>query len=127
MQYNLFAGTVLAVGGPEQVASLDDMQDAGTLGCFGLTEQLAGVQSGLVVETTAEWDTAREMFMLNTPHEGARYATSRVMHASTHIRRARSTVPRIFTNTHTRPGRPTPATHAGRIGSRKVRRQTRPW
>jgi hypothetical protein len=51
VHYNLCFGTVLAVGGPEQVAALDAIQDAGELGCFALTEKLAGVQSGLVVET----------------------------------------------------------------------------
>ena len=39
MQYNLFAGTVLGLGGPDQVAVLDEMQDKGELGCFGLTER----------------------------------------------------------------------------------------
>jgi acyl-CoA oxidase len=37
-----------------------------------LTEQLAGVQSGLVVETTAVWDEKTREFALNTPHAGAR-------------------------------------------------------
>jgi acyl-CoA oxidase len=42
------------------------------LGCFSLTEKLAGVQSGLIVETTATYDEAEQVFVLNTPHEGAR-------------------------------------------------------
>ena len=60
------------MGGEEHVASLDAMQEAGELGCFALTERLAGVQSGLVVETTAEWDSKTKEFVLNTPHAGAR-------------------------------------------------------
>ena len=47
---SLCFGTVLAVGGPEQVAALDAIQEAGQLGCFALTERLAGVQSGLAVD-----------------------------------------------------------------------------
>lgn len=31
------------------------MQEKGELGCFGLTEKFAGVNSGLIVNTTAEW------------------------------------------------------------------------
>ncbi len=32
------------------------MQNKGELGCFGLTEKFAGVNSGLVVNTTVEWN-----------------------------------------------------------------------
>ena len=72
VHYNLFAGTILAVGTDEQVARLADYQRDGLLGCFALTEKLAGVQSGLVVQTTAEWNEEKQKFVLNTPHEGAR-------------------------------------------------------
>ena len=46
-------GTVLAVGSPEQVESMSTVQANGLLGCFALTEKLAGVQSGLIVQTLA--------------------------------------------------------------------------
>ncbi|GMH65904.1 hypothetical protein TL16_g06035, partial [Triparma laevis f. inornata] len=72
VHYNLFAGTIVAAGDEEQVGRLADYQAAGELGCFGLTEKLAGVQSGLVVQTTATYDEASSEFILNTPHEGAR-------------------------------------------------------
>ena len=62
---------MLAVGGPEQIAALDAVQEAGQLGCFALTERLAGVQSGLVVETEASYDAAAQEFVLHTPYEGA--------------------------------------------------------
>ena len=62
---------MLAVGGPEQIAALDAVQDAGQLGCFALTEKLAGVQSGLVVETQASYDAKAQEFVLHTPSEGA--------------------------------------------------------
>lgn len=71
VHYNLCFGTVLAVGGPEQIAALDAVQEAGQLGCFALTERLAGVQSGLVVETEASYDAAAQEFVLHTPNEGA--------------------------------------------------------
>jgi len=54
------------------VAKLHDMQKAGQLGCFGLTEKFAGVQSGLVVNTTAEWDADTDTFVINTPNDGAK-------------------------------------------------------
>ena len=72
VHYNLFAGTVVAVGSDAQVEALATYQAAGQLGCFSLTERRAGVQSGLVVETTADWDHARGAFVLHTPDEGAR-------------------------------------------------------
>lgn len=71
VQFNLFAGTIAARGGPEQVKLLDEMQAAGKLGCFGLTEKFAGVNSGLIVRTTATWDPVLHEFDLHTPDEGA--------------------------------------------------------
>ena len=67
VQFNLFAGSVLGLGTPAQVAMLEDFQRDGALGCFALTEVGAGVSSGLVVETTATFDAARDGFHLRTP------------------------------------------------------------
>ena len=53
------------------MALLDVMQDKGDLGCFSLTEKLAGVSSGLVVNTTALWDATTQTFTLNSPNQGA--------------------------------------------------------
>jgi hypothetical protein len=50
---------------------LEEMQDLGQLGCFALTERLAGVNSGLVVETTATYDPATQSYELHTPYPGA--------------------------------------------------------
>jgi acyl-CoA oxidase len=61
----------LALGGPAQLAQLEAMQHDGTLGCFALTERLAGVNSGLVVQTTATWHPGKGQFLLSTPHDGA--------------------------------------------------------
>mmetsp|Transcript_27891 Transcript_27891/g.63411 ORF Transcript_27891/g.63411 Transcript_27891/m.63411 type:complete len:461 (+) Transcript_27891:89-1471(+) len=71
VQYNLFAGTVLAIGDDEQVAQLAEMQAGGLLGCFALTEKLAGVSSGMVVQTTATYDAGKDCFVLDSPTAGA--------------------------------------------------------
>mmetsp|Transcript_36273 Transcript_36273/g.91605 ORF Transcript_36273/g.91605 Transcript_36273/m.91605 type:complete len:499 (+) Transcript_36273:131-1627(+) len=71
VQYNLFAGTVLALGSSEHLQLLERIQEAGGLGCFGLTEKFAGVNSGLVVETECTWDEASKGFILHSPYEGA--------------------------------------------------------
>jgi len=72
VHYNLCMGTIVALGNANQVESLDDMQRAGQLGCFSLTEKFAGVNSGLVVNTTAHWNEDKQCFVLNTPNEGAK-------------------------------------------------------
>ena len=71
VQYNLFAGTILELGGPTHLAALEHMQAEGTLGCFALTERFAGVNSGLVVNTVAEWQPVSKTFTLHTPNDGA--------------------------------------------------------
>uniref|UniRef100_A0A7S0RQY7 Acyl-coenzyme A oxidase n=1 Tax=Pyramimonas obovata TaxID=1411642 RepID=A0A7S0RQY7_9CHLO len=71
VHYNLCVGTVLALGTEEQIASLSDMQEHGLLGCFGLTERLAGVSSGLVVNAVADWDEETDGFTINTLDVGA--------------------------------------------------------
>ena len=62
---------MLAVGNENQIAALDDVEALGKLGCFALTEKRAGVQSGLVVETSATFDAATNEFVLNSPSQGA--------------------------------------------------------
>jgi len=71
VQFNLFAGSIVGLGDEEQVADLARIQATGQLGCFLLTEAQAGVLSGLIVETTAEWDPATQEFVLNTPTDKA--------------------------------------------------------
>ena len=74
VQYNLFAGSILGLGGEAQVAMLGQLQRDRALGCFALTEKGAGVNSGLVVNTTATWDPKKRNFVLHTPDELARKA-----------------------------------------------------
>jgi acyl-CoA oxidase len=71
VQFNLFAGSILALGGVSHLQRLIGMQIEGDLGCFALTEVTAGVSSGLVIATTATWDARRRSFTLHTPHPGA--------------------------------------------------------
>jgi len=71
VQVNLFAGSILALGNPKQVEHLHEVQKKGLLGCFCLTERLAGVNSGLVVNTAAVWDEGKQMFLLDCPDEGS--------------------------------------------------------
>jgi acyl-CoA oxidase len=54
------------------VKELDALQSRGDLGCFSLTEKFAGVNSGLVVQTTATFDEITGEFVLNTPNEGSK-------------------------------------------------------
>ena len=65
VHYNLCFGTVLAVGSPEQIESMEEVTAHGLLGCFALTEKLAGVQSGLIVQTKAEYKEDSQTFELN--------------------------------------------------------------
>ena len=66
VQYNLFAGTVLAVGGDAHLRELEEIQRKGQLGCFALTEKLAGVNSGLVVGTNITWLPDEKEFLLES-------------------------------------------------------------
>lgn len=70
VHFNLFAGTVVALGTKAQIAALVARnKQRPRLGCFGLTECLAGVNSGMVVETTAEFVDGG--FVIRTPNAGA--------------------------------------------------------
>ena len=71
VQYNLFAGSIVGLAGPDQMSMLDEIQRKGQLGCFLLTEMQAGVLSGLIVETTAEWNNDTQTFDLHTPSDKA--------------------------------------------------------
>ena len=62
VSYNLYAGSVVALGNDEQRQQLFDSQPAGQLGCFAFTEKGAGVLSGAAVETTATYDPATQTF-----------------------------------------------------------------
>lgn len=67
VQYNLYAGSIIALGNDTQKQRLYDTQETGDLGCFAFTEIGAGVLSGAGVETTAEYDAIRKVFVINSP------------------------------------------------------------
>ena len=67
VQYNLFAGTILALGTQHHIEELFHIQEQGLLGCFCLTESFAGVHSGLVINITAEWNNDTKQFVINSP------------------------------------------------------------
>jgi acyl-CoA oxidase len=70
VHYNLFAGSVLGLGSKEQIAVfMARNKIRPRLGCFALTEVLAGVNSGMVVETRA--DLVDGHFVIDTPTPGA--------------------------------------------------------
>eukprot|EP00931_Biecheleriopsis_adriatica_P035205 TRINITY_DN20264_c0_g1_i2.p1 TRINITY_DN20264_c0_g1~~TRINITY_DN20264_c0_g1_i2.p1 ORF type:complete len:490 (+),score=104.67 TRINITY_DN20264_c0_g1_i2:60-1472(+) len=71
VQYNLFAGSILAVGNDTHIKYLETIQKEGLLGCYALTEKLAGVNSGGVVGTVAEWDDRTQEFILTSAGVGA--------------------------------------------------------
>jgi acyl-CoA oxidase len=68
VQYNLFAGSIVALGGEEQHKILIKSQKSGRLGCFSFTECGTGVLSGAGVETTAVFDPETESFIINSPN-----------------------------------------------------------
>ena len=67
VQYNLFSGSIIALGNEIQRQRLYDTQEKGDLGCFAFTEIGAGVLSGAGVETTAEYDSIRQIFIIHSP------------------------------------------------------------
>lgn len=71
VQYNLFAGSIVGLAGPKQLSVLDELSQSGALGCFLLTEMQAGVLSGLIVRTTATYDSESSEFVLHTPDDAA--------------------------------------------------------
>ena len=72
VQYNLYAGSVVALGSDEQREQLYATQDAGDLGCFAFTELGAGVLSGAGCESTAVYEPERDVFVINSPTPTAR-------------------------------------------------------
>ena len=67
VQYNLFGGSIVALGDQSQRERLYAMQTNGTLGCFAFTECGAGVLSGAVMETTAVYDKMKRTFIIHSP------------------------------------------------------------
>lgn len=82
VQYNLFSGTIVALGSEKHRNRLIASQDKGTLGCFAFTECGAGVLSGAAVETVATYDTKTKKFTIHSPTPTSKkYWISQGVHA----------------------------------------------
>ena len=68
VQYNLYAGSIVALGNNEQRQQLVASQNDGALGCFAFTEKGTGVLSGAGVETTATFDPTTNEFVIQSPN-----------------------------------------------------------
>jgi len=71
VQYNLYCGSIVAMGSDDQRQELFDSQKNGELGCFAFTEKGAGVLSGAGVETTATYDNETKTFVIHSPTESS--------------------------------------------------------
>lgn len=72
VQYNLYAGSIVALGNEAQRQFLYGTQDKGELGCFAFTEIGAGVLSGAGVETTATYNKDKQTFDIHSPTESSK-------------------------------------------------------
>ena len=72
VSYNLYAGSVVALGSDEQREQLYSAQPTGELGCFAFTELGAGVLSGAGVETTATYNKSTDSFVIHSPTPSSR-------------------------------------------------------
>jgi len=66
VHYNLCFGTVVALGEQPHLDQLGQIMEKADIGCFALTEYKAGVNSGMVVETIADYDKATDEFVITT-------------------------------------------------------------
>jgi alkylation response protein AidB-like acyl-CoA dehydrogenase len=71
VSYNLYAGSIVALGTQEQREALYETQRTGELGCFAFTEKGTGVLSGAACETTATLDAKKGEFVITSPTESA--------------------------------------------------------
>lgn len=72
VQFNLYAGSVIAMGTENQRQAFYTTQPSGALGCFAFTECGAGVLSGAVIETTAHYDPKAKTFKIHSGTESSR-------------------------------------------------------
>lgn len=66
VQWNLFGGTVLTLGGDSQRELLKKVDTLENIGCFALTELGYG-NNAVEMETTAIYDSKRREIVINTP------------------------------------------------------------
>jgi acyl-CoA oxidase len=72
VQYNLFTGSLTALGTATHAALVQDARELKKLGCFALTEKTAGVLSGLLCETIAYYNHQTKKIVIHTPNDDAK-------------------------------------------------------
>lgn len=72
VQFNLFAGSVSALGTATHAELVQDARELKKLGCFALTEKSAGVLSGLLCDTIAYYNQETKKIIIHTPNENAK-------------------------------------------------------
>ena len=72
VQFNLFAGSISALGTSTHMALVQDARELKKLGCFALTEKSAGVLSGLLCETIAYYNHETNKIVIHTPNDDAK-------------------------------------------------------
>eukprot|EP00211_Chloroparvula_japonica_P001122 CAMPEP_0119119178 /NCGR_PEP_ID=MMETSP1310-20130426/780_1 /TAXON_ID=464262 /ORGANISM="Genus nov. species nov., Strain RCC2339" /LENGTH=592 /DNA_ID=CAMNT_0007108597 /DNA_START=277 /DNA_END=2055 /DNA_ORIENTATION=+ len=96
VQYNLFTGSVMNLGCAEQQEKMREIEKRGELGGFFLTEEGAGVLSGLIVNTTATYHPEDASFILHSPapvSQSAKYWISQALTAKWGVVIARLLMP----------------------------------
>lgn len=72
VQFNLFTGSLTALGTHRHAALIQDACQLKKLGCFALTEKGAGVLSGLLCDTIAYFNQTTAKIVIHTPNENAK-------------------------------------------------------
>jgi acyl-CoA oxidase len=72
VQFNLFTGSISALGTTTHASLIKDARELKKLGCFALTEKSAGVLSGLLCETIAYYNQETKKIIIHTPNEDAK-------------------------------------------------------
>ncbi|CAF0843746.1 unnamed protein product [Adineta steineri] len=72
VQFNLFTGSITALGTATHAALAQDARELKKLGCFALTEKGAGVLSGLLCDTIAYYNPEAKKIVIHTPTEDAK-------------------------------------------------------
>jgi alkylation response protein AidB-like acyl-CoA dehydrogenase len=72
VQFNLFTGSLSALGTATHAALVQDARELKKLGCFALTENSAGVLSGLFCETIAYYNQETKKIVIHTPNDDAK-------------------------------------------------------
>ncbi|CAM4843185.1 unnamed protein product [Rotaria magnacalcarata] len=72
VQFNLFAGSISALGTATHATLVKDARELKKLGCFALTEKNAGVLSGLLCDTIAYYNQDTKKIVIYTPTDDAK-------------------------------------------------------